>query len=703
MKLSKLTKGLLPLFFLFLLAFSVMGSSDWEQYQKWDGNMGYQDTTFTGNFDTTDIYSEYAAGSNFQPIVIDWDQDGVVDIIAPDGNFIRVFNLSSSGVITLQSSFNMGVAQTSIGLAEDFNDDGNITYIADFGNITYSLTYNGSNIHKTINYTNSREVVTGIACDVISGGYVCYWGLDNGNMTEFNPQTGVATEYQINKTIDVFTLSGSTRMAPTLTDIDVDGNHEIVSFCDWDDDDKYGICVINRNTMTLNTAFSSDGIIDDITSADGAGGLLVLDLDGDVTQEICIGIVENGGAADQEAALNCYNTDGTSFDSTIIIEDSGDAGIPLAAKVFAADTDNAGRREICAIATSDEAAAGRVKLAIKCYDGSTGSFVATTNYTNTSTNAHTDWYDEGVVTVTDMNSDGYEDIIAGETIFFSNGTTFAITQISESIDERTNPVPVDMNDDGKLEICGLYTNEVWCASSNFTNVPPNLTDSFGMLWDSPICNGTKQRYSAKEYDEDAAQPAGTNYFNDIDTDTERIVADCWGNTTLTNGTYSLATPTVDCWYNKTGSYIVTLYLQDDDNPTDYTQLDTFGINVITGAPGSTCNSDDLGIGEEPIIPTVTVPIPTATSKGITSALDTITGGDTTMKLIIGLIFMLVILVGVANVAQNILVAVMVTMVSFIIFVAIGLFPVWMLIIFFLIIVFLGLAGLGTGLVGNGGD
>lgn len=161
---------------------------------------------------------------------------------------------------------------------------------------------------------------------------------------------------------------------------------------------------------------------------------------------------------------------------------------------------------------------------------------------------------------------------------------------------------------------------------------------------------------------------------------------------MTNGTYALSQPSVSCTYNAIGDYYVTLYLQDASHPTDYTQLDEFVVQVVTGTPGATCNVNSLAIGDESVLDTnVTSDISNPSTEGLGNFLDFFTGGDENSQIFIGFILLILIILAVGGFIASVThsgVAVAVSVViagivGFICLTAIGLFPVWILILILL--------------------
>jgi hypothetical protein len=303
-----------------------------------------------------------------------------------------------------------------------------------------------------------------------------------------------------------------------------------------------------------------------------------------------------------------------------------------------------------------------------------------------------------------VDRDGNDEIILPtEIVNVDKGTVYPLGTTSSVLYWPGAVMTTDINGDGQIEVCSANKGYGFCAYPLGIDVPPVLTDSYGRGWDNPICQNTNLRFSAKEYDATAAQSSGTNYYDDMDSQQEKLIADCYGNGTLTNGSLNLNAPYIDCVYNNTGTYYAKVYLQDSYNLGDYTQYDDITVLVVSGSPGITCNVEAASIGEESVNGTaVTGTAVNPSTEGVENFLDYLTGGSTKAKIFIGFMIWLLIVVavggGMAAITHNGMavgvICALAGFVGFIVLTAVGIFPVWILIILMLGLALLAVLKIG---------
>jgi len=688
------------LFFLFLVILSsiaVSATTDWPQYQRWNFKGGAQDTTYYSEWNGTSTYSELAFGNNYQPIASDWDNDSVMELIGSQNNVLYIYTLSSTGVLTLENSFNMGATQDSQGYM--FDNVSNKLLMIGFGTTMYSLRYNGSSLDKSINATLNNASISGITCITLGGGQGCYW-IAGSNLTESNP-LDLSTMTQTTN-FSAYTFSTD---APTMIDSDQDGDYEIITMMKVGGANQY-LGVIDRATLALDTTFSTDGLLSLSATNMGNPHVISYNLVQGFGTEICALYQTHPGA--NPVMIECVDYAGNSLLSATIQADAF-AGDPVIGTIFLADVDGVDGFDVCAYGVSE--AGGSHINTISCWNGWDGSLdlVFTESFPDT-------YFGAGIadiMTSADMDNDGKDDFLAGNYIFYSNGSTSNTnTTISAMLNIASNIIPVDISGDDILDVCGQYTSETFCATTNVAvNVIPTLTNSLLKSYGNPVCNGSTVRFTGKEYDEVIGRTVtADDYYNDGATDQEKLVADCYGNTSLTNGSLSLAAPYVECTYNAPNTYYAKVYLLDDHNTGDYTQYQSFTIQVIAGIPGSTCGtevdvlSDDDGIADTDLSGAT----PSEIDQGWTALFGWLTAGNSSAKLLIGFMLFLMLVVGVAvglarlGVSGSAL-SVLVMLVSglgFILLTIIGLFPVWILVLLLLVLALI--TGLVLALKATGG-
>jgi len=260
---------------------------------------------------------------------------------------------------------------------------------------------------------------------------------------------------------------------------------------------------------------------------------------------------------------------------------------------------------------------------------------------------------------------------------------------------------------------------MWTAWSNFTNSPPELNNTktkggYSGYPTSPVCvNGTAINFNAVQC---SGIITNCNYRNDVDTDTERIVTNCGfnefgtatGDPTLArvNGTFGLTNPTFSCYYNKTGTYSVRLYLQDNFNTGDFTKYNTeiITINVIDGIPGTTCDTgeivespEDAGVDAE------ATPEQEAIDDSIESTMGILFGTSSNMKLIVGVAIIIGIIVLIAQATNGAAIpSIAGGLLGVIIVTFLGFFSIWIMLLILITLVLLLLLSKFIIPSGNGG-
>lgn len=185
-------------------------------------------TDLSGNWTETEATYAIPEGSDWQPIGIDVDNDGDIELIGSNGDYLKIWSYSEALGLHLESEKDMGVLQNStITAIEDFDNDSYIEFIVSFG--TNVSVFEWNTTHINIELSNSSNISTGIICnDNLS----CFWGDGNRNdVIEFNLSNGLIYNWSIDfptrNVVGFNTLYGQ-KQAPSMADIDRDGQKEII-------------------------------------------------------------------------------------------------------------------------------------------------------------------------------------------------------------------------------------------------------------------------------------------------------------------------------------------------------------------------------------------------------------------------------------------------------------------------------------------
>jgi len=702
--------GLILLLFLFLLVFSssAFGVSEFEAIGYWSdygndlANLG-RSNVIEGDMTTISNTVTRAEGNMVSPLIIDIDNDGINEIVGSSGSYIKIYN-STDDFIWLEAEILANGSQVTQPSAYNSTLDNKVHIVTVMGDTFYDYTFNGTDINitklKNLSVSANSSFATAIPstkikCAEIATVPYCFYGDYNGSVVIYN--TVQSNSSRMLGNISIGYVGGTSRyFSPespiAIENIDLTGGLELGFITNRNDNTYQGYTIYDVN----------DGIIqlevDDLgsgypSSSNAVINIMFEDIDGGTSEIITDYRIVNGGATSR-IITNISNSDGTphGIQGINLLDTTSSSTVNLRSLIgdFTSDTG----LELC----NSYYYVSNGNRNVTCINLNTGNIV----YDKITPHAFADYtYPTYLgIAAADLNLDNYLDIVLHKSI------------VSPQQDEEINltyygnyTVVGDLNGDTYAEVISMGTNFMWTAWSTSDNSIPTLVDTFGVNPSSPVCNGSSVRFSAEEYDETGAQPSGTNYYNDKDTDQEQLIAVCYGNGTEYSGSLSNADPYVDCQYNTPGYYIVDIYLVDSYNSADRTQVDTVNINVITGTD---CNSESQDIGEEAIDGGTTTTTTTPTSTGISTFLDSITGGDNNSKIFIGFMIWLIItisvMVGVASITASATAVAGVGLIAglgaFIILTALGILPVWILILFFIGLILLVILKIGFGAAGG---
>ena len=199
---------------------------------------------------------------------------------------------------------------------------------------------------------------------------------------------------------------------PIINDWDNDGILELIILNDNDGDNNEGFSVYQLSSVGVPTLERN---IDDVGSAAGIQikSLLLYDLDGVGDNEVCLsGYQSSAGAG--EAILKCYNSDGSLFGSVIMSGGGTISAYPLNL-IVAHVNSSITLSQICTVISNLVLGSD-----IMCYDGIYGSLRSSLTDDIVGFGATM----SGSITSNDINSDGVDEILALNYIYYSNQTTF---------------------------------------------------------------------------------------------------------------------------------------------------------------------------------------------------------------------------------------------------------------------------------------
>ena len=589
---KRITTPLLLILSLALLASISIASftDEWGEFQDDPSSRGFVHDE-TGHF-TSDLgitYTDSSDGMAYQPLVVNLTGDSNLETIIYSGNFLQLYDEQ----MNLIDEKNIGAIE---GQPIIYNNGTINIAVAIVDNTLEAWAYNGTNfIDKFANNTQLNETFVcdtwiGIKCKEES----CYTMCDDGTTSfiyEINMTSATWEYHNISNVQDVIGV-------PSIDDIDRDGRNEIAIICDAGGTGHFGLCVFDENLTgapVLDIGFSVDGIIDDIET--GAGDVIsmpvLFNIDGAGDKEVIVSFITP--VATRDLSLRVYKSDGSVLWTDTFVTQVHAVLQPVM-------VDDGSLIVDFSVCTAGIEQGGNFHLLCSDSEGATLQESSIEGWSDDSDNS---W----PIIAADMDSDGLDELVLSASIIETSG------DIIVNITSNNNYLVAlaDVNNDGELDIIATKAGITKIIYSNFTNDPPeiNNTQNYGgyggdPTYLSPVCVGTTLTFNAQE----CGGLADCNYDNDGSGDEERIVSNCGQlpsgaagagfTSTLDNGTFFGSRPTFACVFNVTGIFSVRLFLQDDSNPTDYTEYNTqtISVNVINGTAGVTCNNDGaIGSGD----------------------------------------------------------------------------------------------------------
>lgn len=645
---------------LLLSAVAVTASmTGWESYQDTKGSPGrFLDTPSNWTRNSVDYSITIGDGNNLQPLLVDWDGDSVPDLIQIMSNYVivvhqtvnRTAQTAVTDVLTTLAYPLGNDSQTEPTMYE--NSNGSRFWVTIANNHLFQLAWDGMSVPTQV-FSDSSSVDncsdwTGIKCFEDSCFAICQNDGFATRGVRFNMTGGTYTvgNNLTNGSVNI-NLKGNSSLALTKIGSDL-SSVRIVFACDPNKDGGYGLCMIDGQNLALVSAFSGDGIIDNIHNpatfwssqfvSQGISSPIFssLESNGIGNEHIIItygkGGLCSGGGGVADPCIASYSVTGTNDWTTCA--DSVGSYTDTGTSTFLQCPDNTGSTsdqlirlsqpfiavyhndlKICAMESVSTTAIGTLAMA-GCLNGTNGArtIQLPLGVVSASTNVNywgSVWSGSRItngLSFANIVNTSDDQIIFGNLVTAFNASSTNTTPLvqtnltSEYSASSQTVMTGDLDGDGNTDI--IATSSTTASTQTFSrfvqsafefNDPPvvnnNLTyGGFTGYSTSPICGGeatTLLHFAAIQCPDDIN---GCNYFNDRINDREQIHTNC-GTGTNSVGQFSLVNPTVACSYTTPGTYLVTLFLVDDANPTNFSAYNTqpIVINVIAGTPGVTCN------------------------------------------------------------------------------------------------------------------
>ena len=691
---TKSSLNMLQLFLIvnlfFLLSLTAFGvsytqetSGQWTQagFDRFNSqSYAYSNTIFKGNVanGTNFTYTDNeVAGGNFQPIAFDWDGDGTVEIIASSSTTFNIYDPSTNSLVLEYSAVQTGTMGNQGYCGIDDTLGRYCVFV--IGTEIITLTYDGSGLTSvgSADIPSDLNLESSINCFSDGDHYVipyCFLTAENTTSNYAHRIQYKANDFDDISVNTIFQTNYRSLQElgfkHVISDIDYDGALEIIYIVyDVDSDPQMIVYEWNNvtNAIATDSSFGTSGRIEITTSnVQDFGNVLVYDLDSSSDQEICILTKTLGGS--YGVNINCYNADGTSYDSETLHSSATSEDRVINLLYADVDGDNIG--EIVAVTSDDN------NLEINVLESSSGSLTSKYTY-NYGTYAE----QSGIATATKMNDDDYFDIVYDGLVFYFNSSGEVESVDVKNIDEKF-VVPVNFNKDSSMDYVGqelnslsLYTNSLGGVPTSSTiSLNTNLDDSGFYNYYSTVCKDTITTFKALECVSGSFDSTCT-YINTDTEENERIYTTCGGLGEV-NGTYDGLNPSVSCNFSQTGNYNVNLYVQDLATSSYYGVYDTISITVVDGTSGVDCN-----VASE-FITNPSSQTDTSTPSTVDTAEDffnIFSYGSSTMKFVFGLIIILGLCVMAYGTFRSVLMTVIFGIAGLILSTILGLIPLWVIV------------------------
>lgn len=577
--------NVLMLFLLTLLSVNVFAVNDWNSINN--ENLGntqqiYFTTDWTNNTLQGGNYQTIATGTSYAPSVLDIDYDGVNELITFSGSNVFIYN-GSSNIINLETTIALNGTIRNI-LATTLNayslpDTSTISYGKSIKTIV-ALT--STNVY-VINYLNSQvsiynvktlggsDIITSnIACGVDNRGSpgesFCAYFINTSNLMYFHsPDFWVSSLNSIspstfNKTYNAQIITNKTAQPLIVSDVDNDGTDEInfwssagasYTYASYLYSKLYDSATLKYNNTINNTWGNQSYIYNNYVG-------------------YCFGA--------STSTHHCY------------VKDIPTGVITLDAV-----------RSVSSSVSSDVSGGfvlidGILGIYTNYYftnAGVGGNYVDLINGTQYNLNSTTDCgFADAIMSSGALIKTNQSNIIKNACLFNKSGLITSSFTSTPSV----NWVIADITGDYQSELIEYKSGHIGIGFPKAIQVPNSLQISASASggfsgYYSPICKGTTITWGAKEC---LSSPyVDCNYFNSVVNERERLASTCGfgvGQPVL-NGSFSYVNPTLDCFYNNTGTYTIFVYIQTESNPNDYAVRNpsALTINVSNGVPGVDCN------------------------------------------------------------------------------------------------------------------
>jgi len=527
----------------------------WSNSQNKESGIG--ESNIIMEFPVIVTSSSISVGSNFQPLVLDLDSNDQKEVIVTSGTTLYAFDTNLGSIYTLHQ-FVMPSAQSHQASSLRDRDTGKMYYVMPSNGMLYFYGMNSSGfyIHNVIN-VSSRNITfgTGILCTSLtddSYGDTCMWITNNQRWAEYYTKTNTTTSFH----------SGG---YPSNAQTPVISNNFNGVKCAYSAGGGNIRIVTPISLISFNIATGIPTVNNFFFQGNQLGGHDLL-------------IVAGGPQAGN--CIRAFKSDGSQMYSYINSELNCNSGTHLTHFIIGGKfTKNV--RQICDFRHGGTGFDNK----IYCYDQTNTSVNKILNGKSWSTTT-------GSALSIDLDGDLRNEIITPYVIINpENNAWLNFTSYNGGFMSIG-----DVNNDGNAEVIGSASGQTWILGATYEHgipLPNGRIYSIIPYDKNSVCVGSSLTFHAYEcgaVSEGGSGQTNCHYNETIYTDTERLLSYCTNLTgNLQNGTFHQNSPSLSCYFGNTGSYSARIFLQNNFNKNDFTLFQDFGITVINGTAGQTCN------------------------------------------------------------------------------------------------------------------
>lgn len=372
------------------------------------------------------IFYNSAEGTDFQPLIADFNHDGLNEVAIFSKNYLRIYNAK----FQILDYKDLGLLKGDA-FAGNVDNDPYIEIIAIVKSGNFYYFYE-------IEYSNKLYVKSNLSITNASGSGINCFYKDNINKCIFiDNYNDINIIDMSNKSLTSFSMNDKfsiTNRTPSISDFDNDGNMEAAFVYDHDGNGKFGVLVFDLKSNTPDKGFNGNGFIDNIDET--VFNPAFIDGNKDGKKELVIGSLKFF-SIHEISLVSLYSYNG----SEICNYNSGSEYF-LSETPVLADCDGNGLKDDLYSVFSEDFTDSSNK--IQCRKANNCTLVAS-KFTHS-------YQIPGKYYSADMDGNGDDEIITSKGVFdFSTNNSKPIVLLSYDLGSKA-PIPFDLDKNGALDL-----------------------------------------------------------------------------------------------------------------------------------------------------------------------------------------------------------------------------------------------------------